>query len=205
MASKKQKTSYASKLKEDPDLSSPLHDEIQMWAMKNKTALYSKLLSMTTTSLSWFDDRKKAYLVKNLSCQVEYPVKSHLVSGGFGKSIVGFMDVVLYLGCIVSTKHFSMKHGRGTETYEPFSFFIEIKSKITSFGEIMRELQFYDTHLVGLPKNHIVLLAPSIPFADMIREQGFTVLEYKADLFEVERKGPRMEWNGLVPIVYSKK
>ena len=92
MASKKQKTSYASKLKEDPDLSYPLHDDIQMWAMKNKTALYSKLLSMTTTDLSWFDDRKKAYLVKNLSCQVEYPVKSHLVSGGFGKSIVGFPE-----------------------------------------------------------------------------------------------------------------
>lgn len=189
MASKKQKTSYASKLKEDPDLSSPLHDEIQMWAMKNKTALYSKLLSMTTTDLSWLDDRTKADWVKNLSCQVEYPVKSRLVSGGFGKSIVGFMDVVLYSGYIVSTRQFSMKHGKnlgeGTENYVASSFFIEIKSKITSFGEIMRELQFYDTHLVGLPKNHIVLLAPSIPFADMIREQGFTVLEYKADLFGV--------------------
>lgn len=191
MASKKQKTSYASKLKEDPDLSSPLHDEIQMWAMKNKTALYSKLLdmTMTTTDLEWFDDGAKADWVKSLSCQVEYPVKSRLVSGGFGKSIVGFMDVVLHSGDIVNTKRFSMKDGHylgfGPEMYTPFSFFIEIKSKITSFGEIMRELQFYDTHLVGLPKNHIVLLAPSIPFADMIREQGFTVLEYKADLFEV--------------------
>lgn len=187
MASKKQKTSHASKLQTDPDLSSPLHDEIQMWAMKNKTALYSKLLSMTTTDLAWFDDRKKGDLVKHISCQVEYPVKSRLISGGFGKSIVGFMDVVLHSGDIVNTRRFSMKDGvligYGPEMYTPFSFFIEIKSKITSFGEIMRELQFYYNHIGGR-KSKIVLLAPCIPFANEIREQGFTVLEYKADLFE---------------------
>jgi hypothetical protein len=169
MASKKQKTSYASKLKEDPDLSSPLHDEIQMWAMKNKTALYSKLLSMTTTNhdddCSDYTDRSK------LICEVEYPIKNRLQCG-FGKSITGYMDVVIYPKMCVAL--------------DEFSFFIEIKSKITSFGEIMRELQFYNTHLNEVvPKNHIVLLAPSIPFADMIREQGFTVLEYKADLFGV--------------------
>ena len=141
-----------------------------MWAMKNKTALYSKLLSMTTNhDDDCIFDYTDGY---KLICEVEYPVKSRLVSGGFGKSITGYMDVVIYPKTCIAL--------------DVFSFFIEIKSKITSFGEIMRELQFYNTHLDKMvPKNHIVLLAPSIPFADMIREQGFTVLDYKADLFEV--------------------
>ena len=172
MASKKQKTSYASKLKEDPDLSSPLHDEIQMWAMKNKTALHSKLLSMTTSPKTTND-------VFIGMCMVEKPIKNRLANGRLGNSIVGYMDVVLgnadAMECAANVRQFGP------------SFFIEIKSKITSFGEIMRELQFYSTHLctTWVKKRHIVLLAPSIPFADMIREQGFTVLEYKADLFEV--------------------
>ena len=160
MASKKQKTTYASKLEKDPDLSSPLHDEIQMWAIKNKAALWRKLLSMTTTN---------AIKDRPIKCEVEYPIKKHLQHGGFGKSIAGYMDVVIYWD---------------PSAFPYDSFFIEIKSKITSFGEIMRELQFYKSHL-DVPKNHIVLLAPSIPFADMNREQGFTVLEYKTDLFEV--------------------
>ena len=171
MLSKKQETIYASKLKEYTDLSSPLHDEIQIWVMKNKATLYKKLFSMTT-NLEMGDVDK---YVQYVGCEVEYPVLRILDDGSFGKSIVGYMDVVLnntpFGGKSVATR---------------FSFFIEIKTKITSFGKIMRELQFYDTHLSGIHKSHIVLLAPSIPNADMIREQGFTVLEYIAGLFEDE-------------------
>jgi hypothetical protein len=201
MASKKQKTSHASKLQTDPDLSSPIHDEIQMWAIKNKTALYSKILDIVTTngryeSIKWIDDKWKAHMkAKSINCEVEYPVTNKLAGGSFGKTIVGYMDVVLYPDDehlhLKTCTHLSwntganLRYSADARYYAPFSFFIEIKSKITSFGEIMRELQFYNHH-IDLPPSHIVLLAPCIPFANEIREQGFTVLEYNADLVEAK-------------------
>jgi 5-methylcytosine-specific restriction endonuclease McrA len=50
MASKKQKTSYASKLKEDPDLSSPLHDE-QLKDQREEIKMFEQLLAERFTEL----------------------------------------------------------------------------------------------------------------------------------------------------------
>lgn len=58
-------------------------------------------------------------------------------------------------------------------------FYIEVKSSVSSLGEILRELQWYHNTLgEDVKKNHVVLVSPPTRFAGLIREQGFSVIEY---------------------------
>jgi len=142
--SKKQKT-YT-----DPDFS-PEASEILVWATRNKKELFSKLCKakgwteMTNDELVGF---------------VQYPLYMYHEHGYRG-DILGFADLYLCDG--------------------KYHFFVTIKSKVASFGAIMRELKLHRHNVSGswnLYKSKdfedfaFVLLAPSIPFADLFREDG---------------------------------
>lgn len=185
--SKKPRTTYAGKRATDPDLTTPLHDEIVLWAMKNKQKIHSDIFG-TTGSVK-------------LRCDVEYPVKTIASSDNrYNSGIMGYVDLVIY----PDLEMFYPDTARLTPHYLNYSsysiqlkklakqtlmnvdkfatggaLYIEVKSKITSFGEMMRELQFYHTHLGReVTKSHIIVLAPPTPFADEIRAQGFGFVEY---------------------------
>ena len=144
------------------DLSCPVRDEILKWAVQNKKKLFSKL----SKAVAWPGATCSG---KDTVAEVQYPIYNNYDED----EIVGFTDLYLCNG--------------DTE------FHIMIKSKVVLFGEIMRELKLHRKSVWQSNKGvesdfhtAFVLLAPSIPFADLIREDGcfpeeidrFLVLDY---------------------------
>lgn len=155
--SKKQKT-YT-----DPDFSpdfSPEASEILVWATRNKKELFSKFCK----AKGWEPQEVDGELELDSMVQMplyEGPGPGLGVEDIYMAEILGFTDLYLCDG-----------------TYQ---FFVTIKSKVASFGAIMRELKLHRHNVSGSwnlykPKDFencaFVLLAPSIPFADLIREDG---------------------------------
>ena len=209
-ATKRQKT-YAGKLSSDKDLSTPKHDEIVMWAMANMEKIldkekhfaeafeclrkeiqrYSTFGEHNVKRILGHEDYQRMLIELQKAtpkCIVEYPVKSIAANGGYAKNAKGFMDLVIYsrkedhpdlrnkMDYKMDNNGFSF-----TRIEDAVCLYIEVKSVVPSFGEIMRELQFYHTSLERVEKKNIALLCPPTQFADLIRAQGFTVIEYKPE------------------------
>jgi hypothetical protein len=159
------------------DLSTPIHNEIVLWAVQNRRNIYEKEFGSLSPS-------------KEVQYSVEYPVKAISSRGPhnsyepyhFNAGISGYMDLVLW--CRDSLEKRIERTGMPNDEHdkvETDTLYIEVKSKVPSFGEIMRELQCYHSLLQRVRSADIVLLCPSTPFAEIIREQGFTVIKYRGD------------------------
>lgn len=151
--SKKQKT-YT-----DPDFS-PEASEILVWATRNKKELFSKLCKAKGWEPNLTDGELDIY------SQIQMPLYEGPGAG------LGVKDI--YMAEILGFADLYLNDGK-------YNFFVTIKSKVASFGAIMRELKLHRHNVSGswnLYKRQdfedfaFVLLAPSIPFADLFREDG---------------------------------
>ena len=136
---------------------SPEASEILVWATRNKKELFSKLCK----AKGWEPE-----LTDDIYSQIQMPLYEGPGAGlgveeEYLAEILGFADLYLCDG--------------------KYNFFVTIKSKVASFGAIMRELKLHRDNVSAswnLYKRKdfkdfaFVLLAPSIPFADLFREDG---------------------------------
>jgi|SaaInlV_125m_DNA_1040241.scaffolds.fasta_scaffold03059_1 hypothetical protein len=139
---KKQKT-YA-----DPDFS-PTASEILVWAIKNKKELFAKLCKVR----GWEPKGE-------IAAEAQFPIHKGGDENIMGE-LVGFTDLYLH--------------------DDKNNFFVTIKSKVASFGfgAELRELKLHrhdvsyawELELPDIIEHYtFVLLAPSIEFEDLIRE-----------------------------------
>jgi hypothetical protein len=107
---------------QDPDLTTPEHDEIMCWLDEQMTQVVWTLFGVEPTAIS------KTW---------EYPVmhRTHGYNGNINKSKVGHVDM------LVRFKYLEDKHER-TETV-----IFEVKPKIQSLGELLRQIRHYQTYL----------------------------------------------------------
>ena len=148
----------------DGDLYESAHDRIQMWVIDNSRKIYEDNLNTT----KFFESVLARWTALT---RVEVPLKNKQ------DYIAGFVDCVIEGPRVGITDE--DPYGERTNLY------LEVKSHVESFGSIVRELQFYKFHLDRLPcikiKKEVGLVAPPLPYADRIREQGFIVVEYTGD------------------------
>ena len=130
---------------------SPEASEILVWATRNKKELFSKLCK----AKGWEPE-----LTDDIYSQIQMPLYE-FDDHGYRGDIVGFADLYLCDG--------------------KYNFFVTITSKAASFGAVMRELKLHRDNVStswdlyerkDFKDFAFVLLAPSIPFADLFREDG---------------------------------
>jgi len=135
----------------------PMHDEIQLWLLKNVKQII-----------------KANYPFKKISgidVKLEYPV----VSEGYKSSyVVGAIDAVI----IVDADN------------QRNAFLVEIKSKIVSFGDLVRQINFYKSHM-ETPKYmynnkdlnycetiNFVVVSPDDRFKEVLKSQDIDFIKY---------------------------
>jgi hypothetical protein len=100
----------------DPDRRTPIHDQIQIWAFSHVDVIIRDLFPTK-------------YDFEITYKRLEHPIP---VSPGNGKTVVGFIDLFVDGYLLI-----------GSERSKRFVIAIEIKSKIASCGDLIRQLNFY--------------------------------------------------------------
>lgn len=138
----------------DEDRKSPDHQKIQEWTYNNAALVIDDLFA------------KGEWTFQILSNEWEYEVYAHSYNS---KSIVGFVDIAVKFEKDNDKKEWDDERPR---------VFFEIKTKIPSFGDLLRQLKVYRTYLT-YKKQVFVVICPDDSFADLIKEQGFFFYKYK--------------------------
>lgn len=138
----------------DEDKKSPSHDKIQNWTYKNVKTIIDELFS------------KGEWTYQILSNEWEYEVFAYSYKS---KSIVGFVDIAVKLEKDTDKKEWDDERPR---------IFFEIKTKIPSAGELLRQLKVYKTHLT-YKKQAFVVVSPDDKFSELLKEQGFFFYKYQ--------------------------
>ena len=137
----------------DEDKKTPAHDKIQMWTYQNAKTIIEDLFA------------KGEWTFQILSNEWEYEVFAHSYNS---KYIVGFVDVAV--------KFEKDNDKREWDDERPRVFF-EVKTKIPSIGELIRQLKVYKTHL-SHKKQAFVVVSPDDSCADILKQQGFFFYKY---------------------------
>jgi hypothetical protein len=119
---------------DDADLKTPKHDKIMSWLHQViEAGQYMPEISVTKPAL----------------CDIvwEQPIPEHR---GNGRAIVGFWDLAVRYRTTLP-----MEQWDRTVTQEEWCGF-EVKTEVRSFGELLRQLQFYRAH----SSHRIVVVAP---------------------------------------------
>lgn len=128
----------------DPDRATTKHDEIQLWVYNNIVDVLRSFSSGEKT----FDITFK---------KLEHPI---LQTAPNYKSIVGFVD--LYVSGTVSSVN--------PNDTKSFYASIEIKSVISSCGDLIRQINFYKKYEPY--KTVWIVVSPDDRFSSILKEQG---------------------------------
>lgn len=137
----------------DPDRMNSKHDEIQLWTLDNIETILSswESNSLPLTREFW-----------NIKVTLEKPVKSTTYKSEF---IVGFID--LHIKLTSKQKHSHPGYG-GTEMHIEVEFAIEVKTRIPSVGELIRQINFYRAYTSCT----WLVVSTDNTFSEIIRSQG---------------------------------
>ena len=147
MSDRKQKANAAHGGFIDPEVATDNHDKVMLWLDSNAESIVS----------SFLNDKEGTY---KISKQWERPITK---GDRQYKTIVGYLDML----CIIE-KMDGIENGR-----EYFSRFgvvaFEVKSKITSIGEVIRQINQYRTfcHV-----NKFYIVSPDDRFSEILKQQG---------------------------------
>ena len=183
----------------DGDLKTPKHDEMMLWLDENmasflvdnglwKPAEYTpanmerqKIEAEAAGAHQYSYAEKKAFkdlkfddlppLPDNkdeLTIKWEFPITS-----GRNRYIIGFIDMVVLANC---SWRYSLSEQRGWYpfAYEERAFYIEIKTKIPSLGELIRQIRMYQVHARG----KWIVLCPDDRFKKPLAGQKITLIKY---------------------------
>jgi hypothetical protein len=130
----------------DPELKTAKHDDLVLWARKNVSGIAKQILPPFGTNDSYLEkvwNKTKLQLdedytdnlsdlknnIKIVEVLLEQPINS-------GKWIIGFVDLVIKLKIPRYKRHV----GTGRDSA---NIYIEVKTKIESFGELLRQVNMY--------------------------------------------------------------
>lgn len=158
----------------DPDLKSPIHDEMVVWLMTNSAPVAAYILGKARFSSDSRDERCVS-MVKSMDQTICDPApivetEKPVMSRDF---IIGFIDLCLTtrFGCVridEKTGEVSWKFG-----YRGFKANIEVKPKIESFGETMRQINMYREY----ERCQYAIFTPDHRFKDAFESQGIKVFK----------------------------
>jgi len=158
----------------DPDLKSPIHDEMVIWLMNNRVSV-AGYLSGKVRFRAWRETAACEEMVKLLDKTMFDPspgviTEKPVLSGSF---IVGFVDVCIeqrvgYVDQDKETKELSWElRGCGAMVH------IEVKPKIESFGETMRQINMYREY----ERCQYAIFTPDHRFKEAFESQGIKVFK----------------------------
>jgi hypothetical protein len=183
----------------DADLTTPKHDEMMLWLHENmvtflvdhglwtpqratqKSFERQKRRGMENwreepawDSVSFLDMPPAPSPKEQIKILWEYPITS-----GRNKYMIGFIDMLVSAWGDYSylyneyEKTWSI-HGKSTK-----HFFIEIKTKIPSLGELVRQIRTYQTHVNG--SHNWIVVCPDDRFREPLASQGITLVKYTGE------------------------
>jgi hypothetical protein len=147
MSDRKQKANAAHGGFIDPEVATDNHDKVMLWLDANIESIVASIFNKEKT-----EDLKT-------TSQWERPITK---GDGKYKTIVGYMDML----CTVRKKS-----SPDDEEYRYLLDHIcfEVKSKITSIGEVIRQINQYKTFL---PPVRFVIVSPDDRYSDILTNQG---------------------------------
>lgn len=138
----------------DSDLTTPLHDKILFWTVENIDQIINEVIV------------KEKIKFKVDFLEPEFAITS--LSSFSNKSIIGFLDLNVRFTTEKTEKFESNTYRVG----------IEIKSKILSVGETIRQLNFYKEYTNN---QYWIIVSPDDRFKDFFEKQNIKFYKYKED------------------------
>ena len=186
----------------DKDLKAPLHDQIMLWlddAVRNHFDLLFPHLQ--EWNLRDFDIKesgiftgahKQSYFnmlqLPPKQLPPKTPIKAEEIVWGYqivtetnSKYTVGSADLM------VSYERYSLIYDIKKEKFTTWShgmrrIFFEVKTKIPSLGELIRQIRLYQTHVSG--KCKWVVVSPEMKFEEHLKRQGIDSIKYEPNRFQ---------------------
>lgn len=144
----------------DADLKTSLHDEIMIWLDANISEIIDPIMRKTfRPEIISLLDSGQAYL--ELIKIWEKPITT-----GKNNYIIGFID--FSLTCVVLTS----KKDLGSR-----EFCFEVKSKIPSVGELIRQIHLYREYLPG---KSFMIVSPDDRFKSVLESQKIGFIKYES-------------------------
>lgn len=173
----------------DDELTTPQHDKLCILLL-NKDILKEYILNdkkiqliikNTIDQINYkgqiYDGWNKIdYETKYIShtIEVETPILEKVVKSNSG-FIIGYIDVLVYVNIKIIYESITKDKKEIKETIKPFPLAIEVKTKIRSVGEVLRQLQTYKSTL----GYHLVLVSNDPTNKEVFEGQGFSFWEVK--------------------------
>jgi hypothetical protein len=174
---------------DDPDLKTSKHDEIMLWLDENIRKYPYELLGK---SKEWeqkefsLDHNNFNELNRYLTDSIFWPEKPELnvisvtwetpiaKKNGGSDYIVGFVDLMLTI------KEPRLFLGKELEIfYTEENYFFEVKTKIKSIGELIRQIRLYQHYKRG----EYFVVSPEINIQQILSSQGIKHILYTHDRF----------------------
>lgn len=135
-----------------------------------------KIMSMTDDQLKTFFDSRPVVDFRVAKVELEKPIVKQ------GNYIVGFADLIVYVQKMMPEPYIDLSlDDKDAVNFlwrywnESISFIYEVKTQISSLGELLRQLNTYKAYY---PAEKIVVVAPKTPLQKIIEDQGYAFLEY---------------------------
>jgi len=158
----------------DNDLKTSKHDKIMFWLDNYIRTDFIKVLKETRYPKFMKYYHKPEINIGHIKW--EKPIKTE---SGYN---IGFID--LYLG--INLTYYKLKVNKYTrkKTYENDSdyhdYYFEVKSKLPSIGELIRQVNFYKSNLGYKDRGEFYVVAPKTTnkIINLLKQQGINFIEY---------------------------
>jgi hypothetical protein len=155
---RKEKYSNAAAGFVDSDLATDMHDKVMIWLDTNIVKVLKGIAKKTN-----IDEAK-------IDCKWEYPI----VKGSAQyKSIVGYIDMFVFIDIL------GKENADGSVIYDKsYKLAFEVKSKIGSIGEVIRQIRQYQTFI---RPDSFIIVSPDDRFKDLLESQGVLFVHCPAE------------------------
>lgn len=143
----------------DADLSTPEHDSIMIWLDKNVELILPRVYKLDSDDS--FGDIERTW---------EFPIEKKTTQS---TSVIGYADLFVS-ATIQRTRINEFTNAEYIDTSGSVQLFIEVKPRIRSVGETIRQIRHYSSAFYRAPTWMIV--SPDTRFADVFKSQGFYFL-----------------------------
>ena len=185
----------------DPQVSSPDHDAVCLWAYENadliarkaRPDMFDRSWSSQEIGSGWIGNDQKAMdllgefvsttprpnprIVKRT---LEYVLWSYTGYQGRMGRIVGYADILIETAVPILAARYLAGLDDILDRFEvrwsTECILVEAKSVLPTVGELMRQIQLYRTAFGG----QIVVVSPDDTYEDILTEQGVTFVKYSA-------------------------
>lgn len=196
----KQKDIFEKDIKDDSELSTPEHDKLVL-GLLDKSYLFDLILDIKNYSMNILGNiyTNSDEISNSINISLEVPIRPNYNILGYWDVVIGYKipcipenicreyhtsknisNECLFkkIDCSNSCEHFRLysraeKRYSYLDTYKPI--YIEVKPKIYSFGNTIRQLQKY-VEYSKINANQVYLYTPDTTFKSAFESQGFKVI-----------------------------